>query len=188
LNITIQRGERVLILASNGFAKVALFKATAGLFQHGGGRIVRPTANQMLFLPEHPYLPKGTLRELLGGTPQAGTAADDAIENALRALGLESVLGRARGPDTDQDWNELLSPAEQTLIEVARVLLAAPEFVFLDRLLGSLDPAEVDRVYQAFVKRGITYIVLGRADDDLNSFDKVLTITEDGAWQWKCRD
>lgn len=187
LNIIIPQGERVLILASNGFAKVALFKATAGLFQHGQGRIVRPGANQMLFLLEHPYLPKGTLRELLVGTSQAGSPADDAIENALRVLGMESVPGRAGGTDTDQDWNELLSPAEQALMEVARVLLAAPEFVFLDRLLGSLDPVEIGRVYRAFVERGITYIVLGRADDDLNSFDKVLTISQDGSWRWECR-
>lgn len=185
LTISIPRGVRVLIRASNGFAKVALFEATAGLFHHGEGRIVRPGADQMLFLLEHPYLPKGTLREMLARTSQSAPATDDEIEDALKTVGVESLPGKAGGLDTEQDWNALLSPNEQALLEVARVLLAAPEFVFLDRLLGLLDPAEVGRVYRAFQSKHISYIVLGRADDDLAFFDRVLSISQDGSWQWK---
>jgi len=185
LNISIPRGENVLILAENGLAKVALFKATAGLFSHGVGRVLRPDADRMLFLSEQPYLPKGTLRDTLARTSQTVIATDAEIECALRAIGMESVIRKAGGIDAEQDWNAILSYTEQALMEVARVLLAVPEFVFLDRLLGPLDPLDVRRVYQAFLEKGITYITMGRASDDFHSFDRVLIISQEGTWQWK---
>src|SRR2546427_8113691 len=64
LSVSAPRGTRVLIVGSNE-AAVALFRATAGIWEHGRGGIVRPGLDAMLFLPERPYLPPGTLRDVL---------------------------------------------------------------------------------------------------------------------------
>src|SRR5207253_2462138 len=75
LSVSVPRGTRVLIAGPNDTAKVALFRATAGVWEHGSGRIVRPALDAILFLPERPYLPPGTLRDVLVRTGRSGTAA-----------------------------------------------------------------------------------------------------------------
>ncbi|MGO9235717.1 MAG: ABC transporter ATP-binding protein/permease, partial [Methylocella sp.] len=65
LSISIPFGSRVLISGSNGTGKLTLFRATAGLWPSGKGRIIRPAATDIYFLAERPYLPPGTLREVL---------------------------------------------------------------------------------------------------------------------------
>src|SRR5206468_3790094 len=70
LSVSVPRGTRVLIAGPNDAAKVALFRATAGIWENGSGRIVRPGLDAILFLPERPYLPPGTLRDVLVRTRQ----------------------------------------------------------------------------------------------------------------------
>ena len=70
LSVSIPYGTRVLIAGANEAAKVALFRATAGLWTSGAGRIICPGADGMLWLAERPYLPPGTLREIRA--PPAG--------------------------------------------------------------------------------------------------------------------
>ena len=65
LDMTIARGTRVLVAGPNQSAKVALFRAAAGVWSEGEGRILLPSAEHILFVAERPYLPLGTLREAL---------------------------------------------------------------------------------------------------------------------------
>lgn len=185
LNLTIERGMRVLVAGSSGHAKVALFKATAGLCCEGSGAIHRPDADHMLFLPERPYLPKGTLRDLLLRTIQNGDASDDEIMKVLRLLKAEAVAEQAGGLRVERDWDATLGISEQAALAVARVLLAAPEFVFLDRMSIAMDVTQADQVLKLFAARGISYIVLGRPDDPLGNFDAALTLASDGSWTWR---
>ena len=64
------RGLRVLVTGPNEAARVALFRATAGIWSRGEGRIVRPPLDAIFFLPQQPYLTPGTLRHLLVRTGQ----------------------------------------------------------------------------------------------------------------------
>lgn len=185
LNVTIERGTRVLLTGKTGHAKVALFKATAGLHCEGSGAIRRPSADQMLFLPERPYLPKGTLRELLLRTTQNGHIGDDDILEVLRLLKVESIADAAGGLDGERDWNDTLSLSEQAALAVGRVLLAGPEFVFLDRMSVAMDTTHADQVLKLFTQRGITYLVLGKPEDQLGNFDAALTLAVDGSWTWR---
>ena len=185
LNVTIEHGTRVLLTGKTGHAKVALFKATAGLNCDGSGVIHRPGADQMLFLPERPYLPKGTLRELLLRTTQNGAVGDGEIMEVLRLLKADSVVEQAGGLDVERDWNETLGLGEQAALAVARVLLAAPEFVFLDRMSVAMDTTHADQVLKLFTRKNITYLVLGKPEDQLGNFDAALTLAADGSWTWR---
>jgi vitamin B12/bleomycin/antimicrobial peptide transport system ATP-binding/permease protein len=184
-SISIPSGTRVLISGSNEAGKVALFKATAGLAARGQGRIIRPAEDNMHFLAERPYLPPGTLREALVRTSLDAEISDDRLLSLLKELNLEAVQARANGLDTDQDWGTLLSLWEQQLLAFIHIFLDAPSFVFLDRPGTALRPDQVRKILELFSEHSITYLTVGKADDEIELYDAVLEINEQGEWAWR---
>ncbi|QVL48038.1 MAG: ABC transporter ATP-binding protein/permease [Thiocapsa sp.] len=182
LSISVPRGKRVLIIAPNESAKTALFRATAGLWDAGEGRILRPNDRALMFLPERPYLPPGTLRQLVTPSDSNGSFTDERILANLRALKLEPALVRAGGLDVEPNWNELLSLGEQQLLAFSRVILAEPAFVMLDHPTRALSECQIDELLGMLRERGMTYITLGDEDDDPAAYDEVLLIDQDGTW------
>ncbi len=185
LSVSVPRGTRVLIVGPNDAAKVALFRATAGIWENGSGRIVRPGLDAIFFLPERPYLPPGTLRDVLVRTGQEGVIGAAQIATLLHVLGLEPVLERTGGLDVERDWDDVLSLGEQQLLSVARVILAAPRFAFLERPRRALGSEEGDRILSLLWERSITYLTLGDGSDGLDDYDAVLELAGDGGWTWK---
>ncbi|EGV20002.1 ABC transporter ATP-binding protein/permease [Thiocapsa marina] len=182
LSVTVPRGKRLLIIAPNESAKTALFRATAGLWDAGEGRILRPNNRALMFLPERPYLPPGTLRQLVTPSDSNGSFTDERILANLRALKLEPALVRAGGLDMERNWNELLSLGEQQLLAFARVILAEPAFVMLDHPTRALSECQIDELLGMLRERGMTYITLGDEDDDPAAYDEVLLVAQDGSW------
>ncbi|WP_373508769.1 ABC transporter ATP-binding protein/permease [Thiocapsa sp.] len=182
LSVSVSRGKRLLLIAPNESAKTALFRATAGLWDAGEGRILRPNDRALMFLPERPYLPPGTLRQLVTPSDSNGSFTDGCILATLRALKLEPALVRAGGLDLERNWNELLSLGEQQLLAFARVILAEPAFVMLDHPSRALSECQIDELIAMLRERGITYITLGDEDDDPGAYDEVLLIDQDGTW------
>src|SRR6202007_1298336 len=131
LTVEIPRGTRVQIVGPNEPARVALFRATAGIWPAGEGKIVCPSLDAIFFLPQRPYLPPGTLRDLLLRTGQEQVISDDQIRAALHEAGLESVLKRAGGLDVEHDWPAILSLGEQQQLALTRLILARPAFAML---------------------------------------------------------
>ncbi len=182
LTMQVERGQCWLVTAPDE-AKVALFRATAAVRECGGGKILRPSLDELLFLPERPYLPPGTLREILLRTGMENTIEDDQIDRVLTTLHLESALEHAGGLDQENDWDEIFSIGEQQLIAVARLLLAKPSFVFLDRPGSSLAKPVVGHVLELLKKANIGVMVLSKNGESRLRYDAVLKIAEDGSWQ-----
>jgi putative ATP-binding cassette transporter len=184
-DLSVSVDTTALIVGPNDAAKVALFRATAGMWAHGTGRIVRPSLDAILFLPERPYLPPGTLREVLlpAGTP--GTVGDEQRAAVVRRLSLDGVIDRTGGLDVERDWDDAISLAEQQLLCVARVVLAAPRFVFLERPRTTLGPAHADDVLALLRERSIGYLTIGDASYRLDAYDFVLELADDGGWSGK---
>jgi putative ATP-binding cassette transporter len=192
LTVSILPGTRVLVIGPSEEAKVALFRATAGIWDSGTGRIVRPKSDQIYFLPERPYLPPGTLRELLIRSGKEESVPENRILAVLRALDLEPILARAGGLDIEKDWNDIRSLREQQLLAFARLLLAAPRFAFLDRISTALSSQESVQVMKMLSKSAITYVTFSRwtagrrgTDEKLENYDAVLELASDGSWTWK---
>jgi putative ATP-binding cassette transporter len=184
LTADIPRGTRVLIIGPNEAARMALFRATAGVWPAGVGTLVRPPIEEIFFLPQRPYLPPRTLRDLLM-TGQEQVMTDDEITAALREAGLDSVPARAGGLDSEHDWPTLLSVAEQQLLALTRLTLARPAFAMLDRVTAALKPAQVRQALRRLNENSITYITFTEDAESLELYDALLEIDADGAWSWR---
>ena len=184
LTVSISPGTRVLVSGANQAAKSALFRATAGIWDTGEGWLMRPGPRRLMFLSERPYLPHGTLRELLL-RPGEEVPDDERIGRALATLDLTGVLERAGGLDAEQDWNCFLSLAEQQLIAFARMFLGAPQFAFLDRPTTTLGVEQVDRLLQTLSDHSITYVTIGEPADLDHRHDAVLHVAPDGSWSFE---
>ena len=186
VSVSIPRGTRVLVTGPNEAARTALFRATAGIWSHGEGRIIRPTLDAILFLPQQPYLTPGTLRHQLLRTGQEPDTPDEQILAALHDGGLDSVVQRAGGLDTEHDWPAIFSLGEQQQLVVIRVILARPSFAILDRVSTALGQAQLQQSLRRLTASSITYINFDQAaePDPLDLYDAVLEIDENGGWTW----
>jgi vitamin B12/bleomycin/antimicrobial peptide transport system ATP-binding/permease protein len=185
LSVSVPSGTRALIAGPNDAAKVALFRATAGIWESGSGRIVRPGLDAILFLPERPYLPPGTLRDVLLPAGRESAIGDEQVVALLRALFLDEVLERIGSLDVERDWGEALSLGEQQLLSIARAVLAAPRFVFLERPRATLGAEHADRALSLLRERSITYLALGDGSEKLDDYDVLVELAEDGKWTCK---
>jgi len=183
LNFEIKRAARWLVIGKDDAPKVALFRATAGVWECGGGQIIRPGLDDILFLPERPYIPPGTLREVLLRTGMEDIIATEEVIAVLHGLGLDEVLEHANGLDTDQDWDDLLSIGEQHLLSIARIFLAKPAFVFLDRPGSSLPKSKISSILDMLTEQGIGVVILSKNGESRLKYDAVLEIKDDGAWE-----
>ena len=184
LTVDLPRGTRVLVVGPNEAARIALFRATASIWPAGVGTIARPPLDAIFFLPQRPYLPPGTLRDLLVRTGQEQVITDDRITTALHDAGLDPVLTRAGGLDSEHDWPVILSLGEQQLLALTRLVLARPAFAMLDRVNAALKPAQVRQALRRLDESSITYITLAEDAESVDLYDAVLEIDAEGAWRW----
>jgi len=183
LNLEITRGSRWLVVGKDDAPKVALFRSTAGVWSCGDGRIIRPNLDDILFLPERPYLPPGTLREALLRTGMELITPDSEIMEVLEKLGLNDVVTHANGLDTNQDWDDLLSIGEQHLLSIARIFLAKPAFVFLDRPGSALAKSQIASILEMLKEQGTGVVILSKNGESRLRYDAVLEIMPNGAWE-----
>jgi putative ATP-binding cassette transporter len=184
LSMTVPPASRLLVRGEDATAQSAFFRATAGMWERGEGRILRPALDEIAFLPERPYLPPGTLREALTNGVRRPAGPDDELHGVLRGFELGELVERAGGLDVERDWNELLSQREQALVSVARVLLAGPRFACLERIGNTLGADETAVVLRALSERGIGYVTVGDAEERLEHYDAVLDLSGEGRWRW----
>ena len=183
LNMEITRGSRWLVVGKDDAPKVALFRATAGVWSCGDGRIIRPNLDDILFLPERPYIPPSTLREALLRTGMELITPDSEIMEVLEKLGLSDVVTHANGLDTNQDWDDLLSIGEQHLLSVSRIFLAKPAFVFLDRPGSALAKNQIASILDMLKEQGTGVVILSKNGESRLRYDAVLEIMPNGAWE-----
>jgi putative ATP-binding cassette transporter len=183
LSVEIPKRKRTLIAGSNPAAGRALFRVTAGAQVSGSGQIIRPPAGDIAFLPHGPYTPPGSLREiLLDGQPKPVT--DEQIVEVLRLLGLDALLRREGELDLEQDCGARASSREQQLLALARILLARPQFLFLDRVGALLGREQTRRVLDLLAAQSITVLHDGEPDDPRDLYDAILDCRDDGRWTW----
>jgi putative ATP-binding cassette transporter len=149
-HVAFPAGERVLVTGPSGSGKSTLFRAIAGIWPFGSGRVMVPKGAKVMLLPQRPYFPLGTLAAAVGYPAEAGTFDEGRIAEALVAVGLPELVERL---GEEAHWNRMLSLGEQQRLGIARALLQAPDYLFLDEATASLDEAAEAALYRLLQER-----------------------------------
>jgi putative ATP-binding cassette transporter len=177
-HVVIRAGEHVLICGAPGEGKTPLFRALAGLWPWGSGRIVRPHGESVMYVPRGtPYLPRGTLREVLAYPSLTDRFADRGYATALERTGLARYV---KSLDESQRWDRELTEDEQMALSLARVVLHAPPWVVFDDTFSSMEDETLERVIDMFTHdvTRTTIIHIGRSTQmHLPLFTRVLHLT-----------
>jgi len=180
--VEIGPGERVLIVGESGAGKSTLFRAVAGLWRWGSGTIRLPDPDSMMFMPQRPYLPLGTLRAAITYPDPPEAFATEQLEAVVKRVGLAEFL---EALDAEARLDKSLSLGQQQLVGFARLLLHRPAWVFLDEATSALDEVNQRRVMSIFDQElsGVTVLSIGHRPG-LEAFHKRtlhLVRTPDGA-------
>ena len=178
-SLDIGHGSRVLIHGPSGSGKSTLFRAIAGIWPFGRGRILHPALFDRLFLPQRPYFPLGTLRQAVC-YPARLAFNDVEIAEALTAVGLPQLLTRL---DQSGDWSTQLSGGEQQRMAFARALLEKPAWLFLDEATSSLDDTSQAELYELLTDRlrHTTIVSIAHRNDLARFHDRRLELRA-GTW------
>lgn len=144
--LALGKGQRTLLVGPSGSGKSTLFRAIAGIWPFGEGRIEVPSGAQVMLLPQRPYIPIGALKAAICYPALPDAFADEAIIAALQAVHLPALVARLH---EEANWSQILSGGEQQRLAVARALLAKPDWLFLDEATSALDEPLEQAVYAA---------------------------------------
>lgn len=170
--IDIAPGRRLLIYGKTGAGKSCLFRAIAGLWPWGSGTIHLPAGAKIMFLPQRPYVQPGPLREALCYGLTSPVPSDESL---IRALDLVHLGDLARSLDKTARWDKDLTPQTQQRLSVARLLLATPDFVFLDEAFDTIEE-EYRPLILSIIKNELKatgFVCVTRHRDAIDGFEPV---------------
>jgi vitamin B12/bleomycin/antimicrobial peptide transport system ATP-binding/permease protein len=185
LSVKLLTGEGLLVRGPSGCGKSSLLRAIAGLWDAGTGKILRPTLDRILFLPQRPYMILGTLRDQLLYPNMNGSVEDSQLQQILIQVNLPDLEQRHGGFNTEKNWAEVLSLGEQQRLIFARLLLNKPSYAILDEATSALDSKNEEHLYQQLRDSGMTFLSVGHRESLSAYHQSILDITVDRTWSLK---
>ena len=182
LSIELSTGEGLLIRGPSGCGKSSLLRAIVGLWDAGSGKIIRPPLEQMLFLPQRPYMVLGTLRDQLLYPHMDESIEDSYLSKILIQVNLPDLERQHGGFDTEQNWAQVLSLGEQQRLIFARLLIDKPRYAVLDEATSALDAQNEKQLYQQLRDSGMTFLSVGHRESLSDYHQSILDISTDLAW------
>ena len=179
--LQLPQGSYALVTGSSGCGKSTLLRTLAGIWPYGKGELKLPAGSRVLFLPQRPYLPLGSLRRALY-YPLSASGGEEQLKNVLRQVGLEKFIERL---DMVDDWSRILSLGEQQRLAFARVLLVRPDWIFLDEATSALDEPREQEMY-ALLKSSLpesSIVSVGHRSTLFAQHETELHLAGDGSWQ-----
>ncbi len=183
LTLDIKPGTGLMIVGPSGCGKSSLLRSIAGLWQNGHGQVTAPNRDDIMFLPQKPYMLIGTLREQLVYPNLDANIDDDTLQRALETVGLNDLVDRVGGLDVIMNWADLLSIGEQQRVIFLRLILTKPKFAILDESTSALDETNEKLIYQRLRESGITFISVGHRSSLIAYHDYILKLDVEHGWQ-----
>lgn len=165
LSFSVRPGDHLLIVGPNGCGKSSLFRILGGLWPVYGGTVRKPPFEDIFYIPQRPYLSRGSLRQQIIYPDNLREMHDKGVSDAdllkiLDTLDLASLTDREGGFDAEQPWEDVLSGGLQQRVAAARLFYHAPKYAILDECTSSVT-LEVERImYEEAKKLGITLMTV----------------------------
>jgi len=177
-HVEVAPGERVLIVGEPGTGKTLLFRAIAGLWPWGSGRVALPASGGVTFMPRQPYIPLGTLRSALTYPASETVYNDEELIDALKRANLDRLTASL---DREARWDKDLADEEQQCLALARILLHKPRWVIIDEALDGLDDDARKRVISLFSTslKDAAILNIGRPETPHRFFQRTLHLIKD---------
>ena len=174
----LKAGDHVLVVGDTGSGKTLLFRALAGLWPWGAGKITRPGGETIRYMPRATYLPPGSLREVLAYPSDGSEFKQKQFAQALERMQLTRLLPML---DQTRRWEQELSEEEQRRLSFARLVLQPPPWLLIDEVLDSLDEQMLSQVKEVFAKelKGTGVIHIGRLQPKGELYSRVLHLVND---------
>jgi vitamin B12/bleomycin/antimicrobial peptide transport system ATP-binding/permease protein len=187
-DISIKAGERVLVTGPSGAGKSTLFRALGGIWPFGSGSIVVPKHARLMILPQRSYFPIAPLAVAVAYPAKPGQFDTAQVAELIAAVGLPGLTSRV---EEEAHWNRMLSPGEQQRLGIARAILHAPDFLFLDEATASLDEASEATLYRLLEQRlaAATIVSIGHRATLAAFHRRQLALVREGDRYWlrECR-
>jgi vitamin B12/bleomycin/antimicrobial peptide transport system ATP-binding/permease protein len=176
---SLRSGERTLVTGPSGSGKSTLFRAIAGIWPFGSGSISIPADASLMMLPQKPYFPIGSLHAAIAYPGEAETFSPGRVKDALGLVGLPQLASRL---DEEAHWNRMLSLGEQQRLGLARALLHAPKYLFLDEATASLDEPSEAALYRLLAEKlpATTIISIGHRSTLQAFHQRNISMVRDG--------
>ncbi|WP_315743990.1 ABC transporter ATP-binding protein/permease [Bradyrhizobium sp. SZCCHNR1075] len=176
---SIRGSESTLVTGPSGAGKSTLFRAIAGVWPFGAGVISVPAHTKLMMLPQRPYFPIGALKAAIVYPAPSDAFSDDQVRAALAAVGLPQLSEQL---EDDGHWNRTLSLGEQQRLGIARALLHAPQYLFLDEATASLDEPSEATLYRMLQERlpDTTIVSIGHRSTLHELHDRRVELTREG--------
>ena len=185
LAINFQSGQGLLIMGDSGVGKSSLLRVLAGLWLSGEGTIKRPQRQQLLFLPQRPYMPIGSLRSQLLYPDINNEMEDGRLLELLEKVNLPNLQDKFGDLNTVEDWTKVLSLGEQQRLAFARLFAIEPRYAMLDEATSALDSKNEEQLYRQLQKTSIPFISVGHRSSLLKYHQQVLILKKNGLWELK---
>nr|WP_244670276.1 ABC transporter ATP-binding protein/permease [Rhodoplanes elegans] len=178
-DLALPAGARVLVNGPSGSGKSTLFRALAGIWPFGDGDIAVPDGKTVMVLPQKPYLPVGPLAAAVAYPALPDGFSRERIGEVLTAVGLGALVPRL---DEDAHWARMLSLGEQQRLAIARAILHAPDYLFLDEATASLDEPSEAALYRLLREKlpGTALVSIGHRSTLDALHDRRLVLERDG--------
>jgi len=184
LSTNVPYSEGILLMGASGCGKSSILRAVAGLWNKGEGYIYRPNTEEILFIPQRPYMVIGSLRSQILYPYIDKNISDSRIQEVLEQVNLASLVERVGGLEVELNWADVLSLGEQQRLGFARLFLHNPKYAVLDESTSALDVNNEQHLYQMLRDADITYLSVGHRPTLIPFHQLVVEILGQGKWRF----
>lgn len=186
VNLLLKEGMSCLVVGPNGCGKTSLYRILGGLWPLFGGKMQRPKAEDILYLPQRAYLPKGTLRDLIIYPDIKQRKNDDELLKIIQDVALENLLAREEdGWETKKDWIDLQSGGERQRISFARLFYHLPKFAILDEATSAVSIDIEGTLYMLAKQKNITFFTVSQRNTLFEYHDYLLKFDGNKDWTFE---
>lgn len=153
------------------------------------GTVIKPRKEDILFVPQKPYLVLGTLRDQIiyphnVEDMKRFNVTDDDLQHLLGTVDPNNTILRQWSWDSRKDWNSTFSGGQKQRVAMARLFYHRPQYAILDECTSAVSDEVEGKIYETCKTLGITLFTVSHRPQLKVHHDFTLTFNGRGGWEW----